>query len=982
MAQMNLNALSSLFLRQSYDDCRADFLRSLNDPSFTRFDVIVLTAANDLQAEMFRRQLASRHLPSGTEFAVITDRDGKRVGSGGATLSVIKYIKEKYGSFSGLRVACIHSGGDSKRVPNYSAIGKLFSPVPTLLRNGVSSTLFDEFMMCLSSLAGRINEGMFLFSGDILMLFNPLQVDFDGSGAAAISFKENVNICVNHGVFLGGEDGYVCRFLHKQKKEILQRFGAVDKKGNCCLDTGALIFAADLLESLYKLVQNDSDAEKLINSKIRLSLYGDFLYPLAEDSTLDSYLAEAPEGEMSDDLIDARHLVWNTLEKYRLRLLSISPAKFLHFGTTSEVLTLMNYSWHDYSQLGWKKRINSFVPSDSCSACNSVVEDNVRIGDGVYVEVSHIHGNTSIGDGCLISYIEIQDEVIPPGVVLHGLKLQNGSFVCRIYGVNDNPKQDRIFGKNLKEELNINSKSLWSAKIYPVKATPKEAVEAALNIYKIVADGTGDMASWLASEKISLEDGFNDFDPTAVMEWSEHMKAIVFVNKLRSDIDQNKSYRIKSYENYGFTSINALDEWIANKYNNSSGLTFKDFSEYIRLNIILSDALNDDKYAKQAFTAISREILHANNAYSAFDNSYRNVKDEVNVQLPLRVNFGGGWTDTPPYCLENGGAVLNAAITLSGQLPVTAHIRRIEDKKIILSSSDLNSRRSFTDLRSFRSEGNPFDVFALPKACLLATGVLPFEGSDLNEIIDTIGGGFELSTEVNGVPKGSGLGTSSILAAACCKAIFEFFGKSYDLMDVCTAVLSAEQIMTTGGGWQDQLGGYLPGIKLLTSKPGFKQNIDAEILSLSDATKQELNDRYCLIYTGQRRLARNILRDVVGRYLNGDSDALYAYTETAKLATDMKLLLMDGDIDGLAEAFNHQWKCNKFIDGGVTNTLIDYIFLSIEDLINGRFVCGAGGGGFLQVILKKDVSKEDLRNRINDVFMDFGCKTWESRFLL
>ena len=28
------------------------------------------------------------------------------------------------------------------------------------------------------------------------------------------------------------------------------------------------------------------------------------------------------------------------------------------------------------------------------------------------------------------------------------------------------------------------------------------------------------------------------------------------------------------------------------------------------------------------------------------------------VQLPVRVNWGGGWTDTPPYCNEKGGIVL------------------------------------------------------------------------------------------------------------------------------------------------------------------------------------------------------------------------------------------------------------------------------------------------------------------------------------
>ena len=117
------------------------------------------------------------------------------MGSGGATLSVLRYIykrEEKLkgkGSFEGLRILVIHSGGDSKRVPSYSALGKLFSPVPHKLPNGRSSTLFDEFIIAMSSVPSRIREGMLLLSGDVLLLFNPLQIDFSGRGAAAFHSK-------------------------------------------------------------------------------------------------------------------------------------------------------------------------------------------------------------------------------------------------------------------------------------------------------------------------------------------------------------------------------------------------------------------------------------------------------------------------------------------------------------------------------------------------------------------------------------------------------------------------------------------------------------------------------------------------------------------------------------------------------------------------------------------------------------------------
>ena len=45
-------------------------------------------------------------------------------------------------------------------------------------------------------------------------------------------------------------------------------------------------------------------------------------------------------------------------------------------------------------------------------------------------------------------------------------------------------------------------------------------------------------------------------------------------------------------------------------------------------------------------------------------------------------------------------------------------------------------------------------------------------------------------------------------------------------------------------------------------------------------------------------------------------------------------------------------------------------FLPIEELIDGRLVCGAGGGGFLQVVLKKGVTKKQVADRLYEVFMD------------
>lgn len=107
------------------------------------------------------------HLPFRTKFAVIPDESGVRVGSGEAILSVLKWLNEN-GGWVGKHVLVIHSGGDSKRVPQYSALDKLFSPVPHMLPDGRSSTIVDEFLTAMFAVPGRIREGMLIMSGDVL----------------------------------------------------------------------------------------------------------------------------------------------------------------------------------------------------------------------------------------------------------------------------------------------------------------------------------------------------------------------------------------------------------------------------------------------------------------------------------------------------------------------------------------------------------------------------------------------------------------------------------------------------------------------------------------------------------------------------------------------------------------------------------------------------------------------------------------------
>ena len=219
------------------------------------------------------------------------------------------------------------------------------------------------------------------------------------------------------------------------------------------------------------------------------------------------------------------------------------------------------------------------------------------------------------------------------------------------------------------------------------------------------------------------------------------------------------------------------------------------------------------------------------------------------------------------------------------------------------------------------------------------------------------------------------------MAGGAVKAIGEFFDQNWDEGTLYNHVLHLEQIMSTGGGWQDQVGGLTPGIKYITTRPGMEQQIKVEYVELDDETKNELQERFALIYTGQRRLARNLLRYVVGGYIGGRKESLEALEEMKHLAVLMRYELEQGRIDEFAKLLNRHWTVSKKLDSGSTNTCIDQIFEACEDLIDGKFIAGAGGGGFLQVILKRGITKEIMRKRLRSVFQDSGVDVWESEFL-
>lgn len=228
---------------------------------------------------------------------------------------------------------------------------------------------------------------------------------------------------------------------------------------------------------------------------------------------------------------------------------------------------------------------------------------------------------------------------------------------------------------------------------------------------------------------------------------------------------------------------------------------------------------------------------------SLSDNSINQLihHKKVTVNLPVRVDFVGGWSDTPPWSLERPGCVLNMAINLEGSLPVGTCIETTNTSGVLFND-DAGNELHIKDLNSITTPFDSADPFRLVKSALLVTGII-------HDHILTVFG-LKIKTWAN-VPRGSGLGTSSILAAAVVKGLLQITEGDESNENVARLVLVLEQLMGTGGGWQDQIGGLYPGIKFTTSFPGIPLRLQVIPLLPTPQLVSELQNRLLVVFTGQ-----------------------------------------------------------------------------------------------------------------------------------
>ena len=345
---------------------------------------------------------------------------------------------------------------------------------------------------------------------------------------------------------------------------------------------------------------------------------------------------------------------------------------------------------------------------------------------------------------------------------------------------------------------------------------------------------------------------------------------------------------------------------------------------------------------------------------------------------PVRIDIAGGWTDTPPYCLMEGGSVINLAIELNGQPPLQTYIRPSKEPRIVLRSIDLGAVEvveTSEQLTDFMHVGSPFSI---PKAALVLAG---FGQPSLRNQLETFGAGIEL-TLLSAIPAGSGLGTSSILAATVLGALNDFCGLGWDKNEIGHRTLMLEQMLTTGGGWQDQFGGVLGGVKLLQTGRGFDQSPQVRWLPNDLWLQPEYKPCHLLYYTGITRTAKGILAEIVRRMFLNHGDELRLLREMKEHTMEMYETIQQNDFHRMGLLMRKTWQQNQLLDSGTNPSAVAALTEKIDDLCLGYKLPGAGGGGYLYMVAKdpeaaariKQVLGEQQQNR-NARFVEMSLST-------
>jgi len=975
---------------------------------------------------------------------VIADPGGHRVGSGGSTLWVLHQLaslllrespeaKSIAELFRVRRIVVVHSGGDSRRLCAYAAQGKAFIPLPCDMpsKSEHAATLFDLIVDSLAKFPTPSCGQVMIASGDVLLTCQREEVIFQKPGVVGVAYPGSIARGSHHGVYVANDQGDVIDFLQKPDEATARSSNAVDAVGCVLIDTGVLSLDPESVQEWLTMAGSrlHNGRMELLPGLLRavvdgdsgaIDLYEQLLMAIPPQLDLDAYVRQmnAPNGSRARTATPHQLLVQihRSLHDKPFFVNILPFCDFFHIGTTLELFSNISGLNRTAHQFGFNNFDRSVLPphasAEGAFVYNSMLQtDQFRAAKGVFVEACHVRDVPVelCGHNVVVGWpAEAKTPLrLPQGWGLVCLPVGEENWSAVLFGIADDFKtswqdggtignqriDDFLVRHNLSaDQLWANpdaGNTLWDARLW-MEGPIDEVLEQTLWICN--PNRTDRPPCWEGCKRLSMAELLERVDHDRLISHRENIQRLAQLQQLEECLtrDPNRSalhilQQIQSEEEAEIVMkqidrlLHASDDplFSARLYKLAQLI-----GERYPAAIPILTSLAGGSAEKAAFASVARAVERQIEMPRELRHAAI-LHDQVCwATAPGRIDLAGGWSDTPPICTELGGTVLNAAITLNGQYPIQAIAKLTDRPTIALRSIDLGENVELCDTASVLQYTDPSQWSSLAKAALVLSGLCSRDPEEkLTDRLNRLGGGIDL-TLFSALPKGSGLGTSSILGAAILACLARIVGEPVDNQMLIQRTSLLEQMLTTGGGWQDQVGGITPGVKIVRTTPGPNQVPSVYWTQLDLSPRSLLQDRVLLYFTGIKRMAKNILQNVVGRYLARDPQTLRIVGALKSAAEEMKHDLDRNHINAFAGGIERYFSLKKEIDVGYTNAPIEQLIAAVDKYLVGKVLPGAGGGGFVLMIARDQEAAQEVRKILTKSppngqarFFDFAIDT-------
>ena len=904
------------------------------------------------------------HLPA-DEWFCTNDPVGTKLGSGGGTTWLLRAAYEaEHGNqtfdewLASDKRLLLHAGGQSRRLPSYAPSGKVLTPLP-VFRWERGQSLDQSLLSLQVPLYNRIMNmaphglNTMIVSGDVFIrTTSPLPPIPEWADIVCYGLWLGPETAKNHGVFVSTREQPTQLKCMLQKPSV-ETLASLTTDHFYLTDIGVWI----LSDRAVKVLMQHSTTEGHITEGpvTAYDMYGQFGCALGSNPTI-------ADAEVAD---------------LKVAILPLTGGEFYHFGTSHELLSSMlaiQNLVNDQREIMHHDR----KPHPSIFVQNADIKIRwTQSNRNEWIENACIGEQWTLTRDNIVTGVPDNDWniTLAPGQCVDIVPIGTNQWAVRPYGFNDTFR-----GPLADVEFLGNSFASW-AEERGIDITTIEGNHdlQAARVFPIV-DNINDMGivlRWMLSEP-NLDEGRHLWTNARRMSADE----ISNEANLRRLVSQRTIYRAHNLpmiaRNWQHSVFYQCDlHNLAAQYRNnnvelpsplpsSAPLLTRACDAMFRAEATVNESAS---YEAQAL-GLLREGLTAD-ALRVSQRPHMSVYADQIVwgRSPVRIDIAGGWTDTPPYCLMEGGNVVNIAINLNGQPPLQTYVKPCLQPHIVLRSIDLGASETITtynELAEYNRVGSPFSI---PKAALALAGFLPQFCTDsyptLESQLRAFGCGLEV-TLLSAIPAGSGLGTSSLLASTVLGALNDFCGLGWDNTDIGHRTLVLEQLLTTGGGWQDQFGGLLPGVKLLQTDRGFAQTPEVRYLPDTLFTQSDYKACHLLYYTGITRTAKTILAEIVRRMFLNEHNQLAMLRDMKQHALDMFDAIQRMDFNRMGRLVGRTWQQNQLLDAGTNPPAVQAITSLIDDLCLGYKLPGAGGGGYLYMIAKDEEAAARIRRILNE----------------